>query len=82
MAHETVSEDLDVRPETTFIRSIDPNNVSCFNIQATLVSYAALFELMRVEHRAHLWHAEVCSINCDQTIISDVTFEAILPDYL
>lgn len=79
---ETVPKYLNIRPPTTGIRSVDPNNVTRLDTNAYLISQTRPLELVRVPLfivRMRLPNLEVRAINCDLASLSSVPAKAIGP---
>jgi len=82
---KTVTEDLHIRPSTTGIRSIDPDNVASLNAKGNFIAHTGTFELVRVplfRPRKELLDAEVSSIDRELAKLSLVTTKAVLPSNL
>jgi len=82
---ELSCKDFDVRPPTTWKRSIDPNNLASLDADSNLAPHARSFVLVRVPLFAEwmgLIDSEVGSINSDQAGLAAVVGKSVLPSNL
>ena len=79
---KTVMEYLHIRPSTTRIRSIDPDNVASLNAKSYFVANTGTFKLVRVPplvKRSWFQDFKVRAIDGNQTVLIVVVVQAILP---
>jgi hypothetical protein len=85
LVNETVSEDFDVRPTTSRIWPIDPNNISTLNADSNLIPQTRLIEFVRVPfgaERVLLLNTEVGPIDSDLAGLATIIPEAVHPSDL
>ncbi len=79
VTQKRVSEDANIRPPTTLVWTIEPNNVTSCNAESHFATKSRLLELVAVERFTMLCNPKVCAINSRQTVIAPIVLEPILP---
>ena len=80
--NEPMTEDFDVWPTATGIRTIDPNDLPSLNADCDLISDTGAMELVRIPLGVEwmdLSNSKVSSIDSDLASLSSITVESVLP---